>query len=62
MHVHGALRRASGAAGEVQQGEVFGLGRHRLERVCGLRHQRRKVSGAGDGGRATLLTHQRHVA
>jgi hypothetical protein len=62
VHVHGALRRAGGAAGEVQQREVLRPGRHDVEFVGGLRHQRGEVERAGHVGRPALLAHQQHVA
>ena len=46
MHMHGPLRTTGRAAGEVQQGHVFGPRPHGLERVRCRRHR----GGRGGGG------------
>ena len=43
MHVHRALGRAGGAAGEVQQRQVFGIGRRDFEVVARFVHQLMEV-------------------
>ena len=45
VHVHGALRLAGGAAGEVQERHVFRLRRYDLERLRGLRERRGEIDG-----------------
>ena len=47
MYMHRALGRAGGAAGEVEQGQILGIGRRDREAVAGVRHQLMEVVSAG---------------
>ena len=61
MHVRGALRLARGAAGEVEQRDVLGIGRLDRERVVGAAHERRVVVGVRHARRLPIVADQEHV-
>ena len=53
MHMHRSFGFAGGAAGEMKQSEILGIGRRNLEIAVRLGHQLLKVEGVGN--RADLV-------
>ena len=61
MHVHGAFRSAGRAAGEMQQRDVFRIGRRNREVLIGCRKQRAEIARTGQPLDRGGIGHEEHV-